>query len=101
MICKFVGSMADSLHPNKSPAFSSGGVKLVSGSRRITLDNSLDERLRLLEDRVRHVGIDGSYVSDIRHRCSRKSGMTYLEPTKTGNSIPSWRLRAFIREKDK
>ncbi|KAJ7176607.1 ATPase V1 A1 complex subunit E [Mycena filopes] len=29
-----------------------GGVKLVSGSRRITLDNTLDERLRLLEDRV-------------------------------------------------
>ena len=38
---------------------SSGGVKLISGSRRITLDNTLDERLRLLEDRVRHVGIDG------------------------------------------
>ena len=31
---------------------SAGGVKLVSGSRRITLDNTLDERLRLLEDRV-------------------------------------------------
>ncbi|KAJ7198741.1 ATPase, V1/A1 complex, subunit E [Mycena pura] len=29
-----------------------GGVKLVSGSKRITLDNSLDERLRLLEDRM-------------------------------------------------
>jgi hypothetical protein len=29
-----------------------GGVKLVSGSRRITVDNTLDERLRLLEDRV-------------------------------------------------
>ncbi|KAF8496795.1 hypothetical protein F5888DRAFT_1907165 [Russula emetica] len=29
----------------------SGGVKLVSGSRRITLGNTLDERLRLLEDR--------------------------------------------------
>ncbi|KAH9950827.1 ATPase V1/A1 complex subunit E [Amylocystis lapponica] len=29
-----------------------GGVKLVSGSRRITLDNTLDERLRLLEDRM-------------------------------------------------
>ncbi|KAF8504325.1 hypothetical protein F5888DRAFT_1654777 [Russula emetica] len=56
----------------------SGGVKLISGSRRITLDSSLDERLRLLED---------------RHGCSRKSlaGMTYLEPTKTGDSIPSWR----------
>ena len=39
--------------------------KLVSGTRRITLDNTLDERLRLLEDRVRHLVIDDSYVSDI------------------------------------
>ncbi|TBU48930.1 ATPase V1/A1 complex subunit E [Dichomitus squalens] len=29
-----------------------GGVKLVSGSQRITIDNTLDERLRLLEDRM-------------------------------------------------
>ncbi|RDX54565.1 ATPase V1/A1 complex subunit E [Polyporus arcularius HHB13444] len=29
-----------------------GGVKLVSGTDRITLDNTLDERLRLLEDRM-------------------------------------------------
>ncbi|KAE9392916.1 ATPase, V1/A1 complex, subunit E [Gymnopus androsaceus JB14] len=29
-----------------------GGVKLVSGTGRITLDNTLDERLRLLEDRM-------------------------------------------------
>jgi vacuolar-type H+-ATPase subunit E/Vma4 len=65
MICKLAGPLADSLHPNKSSVYSSGGVKLVSGSRRITLDNSLDERLRLLEDRVRHVGINGFYVSDI------------------------------------
>ncbi|KAH6904270.1 vacuolar H+ ATPase E1 [Coprinopsis sp. MPI-PUGE-AT-0042] len=28
-----------------------GGVKLIDGSRRITVDNTLDERLRLLEDR--------------------------------------------------
>jgi len=28
---------------------SSGGVKLVSGNKKITLDNTLDERLRLLE----------------------------------------------------
>jgi V-type H+-transporting ATPase subunit E len=32
--------------------FSAGGIKLVSGSWRITIDNTLDERLRLLEDRV-------------------------------------------------
>ncbi|KAF8234506.1 ATPase, V1/A1 complex, subunit E [Tricholoma matsutake] len=29
-----------------------GGVKLASGSRRITLNNTLDERLRLLEERM-------------------------------------------------
>ncbi|KAH9923893.1 ATPase V1/A1 complex subunit E [Fomitopsis serialis] len=29
-----------------------GGVKLVSGTSRITIDNTLDERLRLLEDRM-------------------------------------------------
>jgi len=29
-----------------------GGVKLVNGNSRITLDNTLDERLRLLEDRM-------------------------------------------------
>lgn len=32
-----------------------GGIKLISGSKRITLDNTLDERLRLLEDRVRQL----------------------------------------------
>jgi V-type H+-transporting ATPase subunit E len=31
---------------------SAGGVKLINSSRRITIDNTLDERLRLLEDRV-------------------------------------------------
>jgi hypothetical protein len=31
---------------------SQGGVKLVSGSGRITLDNTMEERLRLLEDKV-------------------------------------------------
>jgi len=29
-----------------------GGIKLVNGNGRITLDNTLDERLRLLEDRM-------------------------------------------------
>ncbi|KAF5366261.1 hypothetical protein D9758_005684 [Tetrapyrgos nigripes] len=37
------GSLSDDL---------AGGVKLVSGSGRITLDNTLDERLRLLEERM-------------------------------------------------
>ncbi|KAG8934156.1 V-ATPase V1 sector subunit E [Tulasnella sp. 417] len=31
---------------------SAGGVKLVAGTDRITMDNTLDERLRLLEDRM-------------------------------------------------
>ncbi|KAH7920123.1 ATPase V1/A1 complex subunit E [Leucogyrophana mollusca] len=31
---------------------SAGGIKLASGTRRITIDNTLDERLRLLEDRM-------------------------------------------------
>lgn len=38
-----LGSLADD---------GTGGVKLVSGNGRITLDNTLDERLRLLEDRM-------------------------------------------------
>jgi V-type H+-transporting ATPase subunit E len=32
--------------------YSAGGIKLVDGSRRITVDNTLDERLRLLEEKV-------------------------------------------------
>ena len=38
--------------PRSQPLYSAGGVKLVNGNNRITLDNTLDERLRLLEDRV-------------------------------------------------
>jgi len=33
-------------------AASQGGVKLVSGTGRITLDNTMEERLRLLEDKM-------------------------------------------------
>ena len=33
---------------------SAGGLKLVSSDQRITLNNTLDERLWLLEDRVGH-----------------------------------------------
>ncbi|OSX62208.1 hypothetical protein POSPLADRAFT_1142789 [Postia placenta MAD-698-R-SB12] len=41
--------------PTVKPALSNdiaGGVKLIGGTNRITLDNTLDERLRLLEDRM-------------------------------------------------
>ncbi|KAG6334205.1 hypothetical protein ID866_4890 [Astraeus odoratus] len=31
---------------------SAGGLRLVNGSKRITIDNTLDERLRLLEDKM-------------------------------------------------
>lgn len=34
--------------------YSAGGVRLVSGTERITIDNTLDERLRLLEEQVRY-----------------------------------------------
>jgi hypothetical protein len=44
---------------------SAGGVKLISGTRRITLDNTLDERLRLLEDRVRDARVGSPDVSDV------------------------------------
>jgi vacuolar-type H+-ATPase subunit E/Vma4 len=33
---------------------SAGGVRLVSGNERITIDNTLDERLHLLEEQVRY-----------------------------------------------
>jgi vacuolar-type H+-ATPase subunit E/Vma4 len=33
---------------------STGGVRFVSGNGRITIDNTLDERLRLLEEQVRY-----------------------------------------------
>lgn len=33
---------------------SAGGVRLVSGNGRITIDNTLDERLHLLEEQVRY-----------------------------------------------
>jgi len=39
------------LVPSLSPDLA-GGVKLVNGNNRITLDTTLDERLRLLEDRM-------------------------------------------------
>jgi vacuolar-type H+-ATPase subunit E/Vma4 len=34
-------------------SLSAGGVVLIGANNRITIDNTLDERLRLLEDRVR------------------------------------------------
>lgn len=46
---------------------SAGGVKLISGTKRISIDNTLDERLRLLEDRVRHFASDLALCSEHSH----------------------------------
>jgi len=43
---------------------SQGGVKFVSGNGRITLDNTLEERLRLLEDKVRRPIVFHSYTPE-------------------------------------
>ena len=40
------------IHELIDRSFSAGGVVLVNDAKRITVDNTLDERLRLLEDRV-------------------------------------------------
>jgi V-type H+-transporting ATPase subunit E len=49
--------LSDNLSSQSQTTFfvyrSQGGVKFVSGNGRITLDNTLEERLRLLEDKVR------------------------------------------------
>jgi len=57
-----IGSIADEWYalvskmlcrdPKYSICRSQGGVKIVSGNGRITLDNTFEERLRLLEDKV-------------------------------------------------
>lgn len=72
--------------------FSPGGVRLVSGSERITIDNTLDERLHLLEEQVRyfHIAVvKGIAYSEFpNHRCYLRSAMTYLGPTRIASSIP-------------
>lgn len=67
---------------------SAGGVKLISGTRRITLDNTLDERLRLLEDRVRAVQLHFPCIeTDISFRCYPRSAKISSEQTRTASSI--------------
>ena len=70
---------------------SAGGVKLISGTERITLDNTLDERLRLLEDRVcssvpwRDQCHRYSLLMIVR-RCCLRSGRTSSVLTPTASS---------------
>lgn len=71
------------------PSHSAGGVKLISGTGRITIDNTLDERLRLLEDRVSSLILLYSEVTPphlLTHRCFPKSDANSSETTRTVNS---------------
>ena len=65
-------------------------MKLVSGTGRITLDNTMEERLRLLEDKVLHLTfpffVDTLTNGSLFIRCYQRSGKSYLGPTKTVNS---------------
>lgn len=68
-------------------SYSAGGVKLISGTRRITLDNTLDERLRLLEDRVRSGRLRCPFSeTDVSVRCYPRSGMICLVRMRTASS---------------
>lgn len=62
--------------------FSAGGVILINDAKRITVNNTLDERLRLLEDRVRlpldYLFPDVINNTHTRFRCFLKLGKTSL-----------------------
>ena len=47
-------SARDALAYRMLSEHSAGGVRLVSGNERITIDNTLDQRLHLLEEQVRY-----------------------------------------------
>jgi Archaeal/vacuolar-type H+-ATPase subunit E len=68
---------------------SAGGIKLVSGTRRITLDNTLDERLRLLEDRVSPPNYSSCrvHIYLVLSRCYPRLEMTFLAQTRTASFI--------------
>jgi len=70
-----------------SPSASSGGVKLANGSKRITIDNTLDERLRLLEDRVSNLFERRCFSHRYSNRCYPRSGEISLVPTRIESSI--------------
>jgi len=68
-------------------ACSCGGIKLISASNRITIDNTLDERMRLLEDRVRSLPV--TPISKAQYstaRCSLRFARTSLVQTRTASS---------------
>lgn len=65
---------------------SQGGVKLISSSGRITLDNTLEERLRLLEDKVLAQYFT-TFFADFASRCYQKFGRSCLVPIPTASFI--------------
>ena len=69
-------------------------MKLVNASQRITLDNTLDERLRLLEDRVSYLEFDRDGLL-IFCRCFPRLGPSCLERTTIVNFIHDGHAFAF------
>lgn len=69
---------------------SQGGVKFVSGTGRITLDNTMEERLRLLEDKVTFFFLFCWRTNLLIHipfvRCYQRLGKSCLGRTQTVNS---------------
>ena len=66
---------------------SQGGVKISSGNGRITLDNTMEERLRLLEDKVFSFLISKEPLKpSYCRRCFLKSGRIFSARTRTVNS---------------
>ena len=71
---------------------SAGGVRLISGNERITIDNTLDERLRLLEEQVRYrhscsIFKNVAYLKFLIHRCYPRSALTYSGLTRIASFI--------------
>jgi len=68
---------------------SAGGVRLVSGNERITIDNTLDERLHLLEEQVRyhHTVRESRILLTPIHRCYLRSALIYSDSMRIASSI--------------
>lgn len=62
------------------PTDRNGGVKLVGYNNRITVDNTLDERMKLLEEQVRPrcFRVTHNLSCILSNRCYRKSGLRSL-----------------------
>lgn len=82
---------------------SAGGVKLVGAANRITLDNTLDERLRLLEASVRPLPLPflRTCADGLRScRCCLRSGMISSGRTRTASSTHEGLMLALVGRMD-